>query len=70
MDKMPVVKKMTCKFCGKQFDERENLPGLKVCELCDDIGKSGVAVRAKVYTRNVGGKTKEVAEVYYTAPGA
>ena len=46
---MPVdiVKKHVCTCCGATFDEREHFPGLKVCELCDGLGKSGVLYRGK-----------------------
>jgi len=68
---MPVViKKLTCKLCGETFEERENLPGLRVCEMCDDLGKSGIAERAKIaFARKSDGSSKEKRAPVYIAPG-
>lgn len=63
---MPTAKKFKCKLCNADMEERDGLPGLRVCQLCDDLGRSGVAERAHI-TFSMKGKEKR--SVVYQAPG-
>ena len=39
---------MKCNICGEDFKERKDFPGLKVCEICDATGKSGILKRGNI----------------------
>jgi hypothetical protein len=42
------VKLLVCNACGKTFEERKEFPGLKICDLCDALGRGGVRLRGNV----------------------
>jgi len=64
---MPIAKQLTCKLCKKKFDEREGLPGLLVCQDCDDNGRSGIASRVQIVVNRKGQHV--YGKMHYTAPG-
>jgi hypothetical protein len=64
---MPIVKKLKCKLCGTDFEEREGLPGLKCCQTCDDNGRSGIASRVQIVVTKSG--QHKYGKNLYTAPG-
>lgn len=39
---------LKCDFCHREFEERDGLDGLKVCEECDYAGRAGVCMRSAV----------------------
>ena len=60
---------LKCKLCKKDFEERENLKGLRVCQACDDSGKSGIGSRCHIQVIMREGKQKHVPIPLFTAAG-
>ena len=60
---------LKCDICGKEFEERKGLVGLRVCEPCEESGKAGVASRSKIIVSNVNGKQKHVPNVIWAGSG-